>query len=131
MPGMWQVVRTLLSALVEGRQVGPHVAARARSMRLLETSLSPAQHQQWLRYRYFDVIGGDTGRCYRIHKGCTTNVALLNGSGGLVRYLCFEPRGALPVGDVILAQKLALELFETSALSVANKSADWQSYRSL
>jgi hypothetical protein len=37
--------------------------------------------------------------------------------------LCFEPQGQLPVGDVMLAQKVALELFESKALRVANASA--------
>jgi hypothetical protein len=41
-----------------------------------------------------------------------------------VRLLCFEPQGALPVGDVMLAQKVALELFEWETLAVANKSQD-------
>jgi hypothetical protein len=39
--------------------------------------------------------------------------------------LCFEPQGQLPVGDVMLAQKIALELFESKALRVANASPTW------
>jgi hypothetical protein len=35
-------------------------------------------------------------------------------------YLRFMPRGALPTGDTMLAQKIALELFETDALQIAN-----------
>jgi hypothetical protein len=34
--------------------------------------------------------------------------------------LCFVPEGHLPVGDVMLAQKLALESFEVEAIKVAN-----------
>ena len=40
--------------------------------------------------------------------------------------LCFEPQGQLPVGDVMLAQKVALELFESKALRVANASPTWE-----
>jgi hypothetical protein len=32
-----------------------------------------------------------------------------------VRLLCFMPRGELPVGDIMLAQKMAPELFESEA----------------
>jgi hypothetical protein len=68
------------------------------------------------------VIGSDTGTRYRIRNGRTLNVAQLNASGGCVRLLCFEPRGALPLGDILLAQKVALELFESEAIGVANES---------
>jgi hypothetical protein len=36
--------------------------------------------------------------------------------------LCFVPGDLLPVGDIMLAQKLALELFEIEALKVANST---------
>ena len=63
------------------------------------------------------VIGGDTGTRYRIHDGRTLNIAQLNESGGRERLLCFEPGGTLPVGDAMLAQKTALELFEVKGRS--------------
>jgi len=34
--------------------------------------------------------------------------------------LCFTPQGHLPICDVMLAQKIALECFELDALAVAN-----------
>jgi hypothetical protein len=37
-----------------------------------------------------------------------------------VSSLCFAPRGRLPVGDVMLAQAIALQRFEYEALNVAN-----------
>ena len=39
-------------------------------------------------------------------------------AGGLA--CCFMPQGGLVVGDVLLAQKLSLELFEPEARAVAN-----------
>ena len=39
---------------------------------------------------------------------------------------CFYPAGGLVTGDVMLAQKLALELFETEALACANKMSNTQ-----
>jgi hypothetical protein len=34
---------------------------------------------------------------------------------------CFVPKGSLVTGDVMLAQKIALETFECRALAVANR----------
>ena len=58
------------------------------------------------------MIGGDTGKRYRIHHGYQMNVEQLDQNGRRTRLLCFMPRGGLPVGDIMLAQKIALELFE-------------------
>src|SRR5712672_2662738 len=112
MPGFWHTVSELVRALDEGPRLAPDLHGQGRGIRLLVSNLSPTQLQQFARYDYFDVIGGDTGTRYRIRNGRTLNVAQLNASGGCVRLLCFEPQGALSVGDVMLAQKVALELFE-------------------
>ncbi len=93
----------------------------ARGFRLLKEKLSPAQRDQYERRGYFDVIGGQTGRRYRIRSRAQANVDQLDKNGRSVRVLCFIPEGELVVGDVMLAQKLALELFEADALRVANK----------
>jgi hypothetical protein len=97
--------------------------AHARGFRLLKKNLSPAQRDQYERRGYFDVIGGETGRRYRIRSGSQANVVQLDKNGRSVRVLCFMPEGELVVGDVMLAQKLALELFEADALRVANRLA--------
>jgi hypothetical protein len=73
------------------------------------------------------VTGGETGRRYRIRYGNAMNVQQLDHHGREVQSLCFSPRDLLPVGDVMLAQKLALELIETDALRVANRSLGWRS----
>ena len=99
----------------------------ARGLRLLQESLSPAQREQHERFGYFDVVGGNTGKRYRIKYGFQLNVALLDNRGRTNAVLCFAPEGNLPAGDVMLAQKLALELFETDTLKIANKfSCDYQ-----
>ncbi len=95
--------------------------AHARGLRLLEENLSPAQRDQYKRYGYFDVAGGETGRRYRIKNWFQANVEQLDKNGRSVRLLCFMPEGGLVIGDVMLAQKLALELFEADALRVANQ----------
>jgi hypothetical protein len=95
---------------------------QARSVQLLKENLSAAQRTQYERCNYFDVIGGATGRRYRIRQGHQMNVEQLDDIGRRVRMLCFVPDGCFWVGDVMLAQKIALELFETDALRVAHKS---------
>ena len=47
------------------------------------------------------------------------NVDVLR-QGRCIHRLCFEPQGQLVLGDMLLAQKLALELFETETLAEAN-----------
>ena len=93
----------------------------ARGLRLLQENLSPAQREQHGRFGYFDVVGGNTGKRYRIKDGFQLNVALLDNRGRTKAVLCFAPEGNLPAGDVMLAQKLALELFEIDTLKIANK----------
>ena len=95
--------------------------ADARGMHLLTRHLSPAQRDQYARHGYFDVIGGDTGGRYRIRRGHQMNVERIDRTGRPVSLLCFMPEGRLPVGDVMLAQKLALECFESEALWTANR----------
>jgi hypothetical protein len=123
MPGFWRTVRELVRAPDERPLLPPDRQGHGRSLRLLVSNLTPEQRRQFARYDYFDVIGCDTGTRYRIQNGRSLNVAQLNASGGRMRMLCFEPQGTLPVGDVMLAQKIALELFELEAISVANASA--------
>lgn len=96
-----------------------------RGYQLLIDNLSRAQRDQYLTYRYFDVVGGDTGKRYRIRHGYQMNVEELDQKGRRRRLLCFLPAARLPVGDVMLAQKIALELFELDALQVAHHSPVW------
>ena len=93
-------------------------------MRLLKSQLTPAQLRQYEEFGWFDVIGGDTGHRFRIYRGDALNVDEYDSTGRCVfRWCirwCFMPTGNLVRGDVLLAQKLALELFESDARSVAN-----------
>jgi hypothetical protein len=103
----------------------PLTAAESRALELLNSCLSLTQRQQYETRRYFDVIGGQTGHRYRIRHGHQMNVESLDSNGQRTQILCFLPQRGLPVGDVLLAQKLALELFESEALSIANTSPLW------
>ena len=46
--------------------VGRRSTARRRGLELLEANLTPNQLNQFLTYRRFDVVGGVSGRTYRI-----------------------------------------------------------------
>jgi hypothetical protein len=94
----------------------------ARALTLLKEWLSPIQRACYERFRYFDVVGSDTGTRYRIHHGTQTNIEELSKTGHHVCKWCFVPDGELAAGDVMLAQKIALETNERGALSVAHRS---------
>jgi hypothetical protein len=102
--------------------VGRRLMARQRGLKLLEANLTPDQLKQFLATRRFDVVGGVTGRTYRIRMAAgPMHVQELDHRGHCVRRLCFYPRGRLVDGDIMLAQKVALEAFEVEALAIANK----------
>jgi hypothetical protein len=91
-----------------------------RGLELLHAHLSPAQCAEFSASRRFEVRGGDTGRRYVVRSEASINIDQLDAEGECVRRWCFAPRGHLARGDVLLAQKLALECFELEALSVAS-----------
>jgi hypothetical protein len=93
----------------------------ARGIKLLREWLTPEQRAQFDAKRYFDVIGCDSGKRYRIHYGSSTNVHQIDIEGRSIDGWCFVPSGHLVPGDVMLAQKIALETNEFRALDVANR----------
>jgi hypothetical protein len=95
--------------------------AQERGLRLLMDNLSRSQRQQYEKHRFFDVTGGKSGKRYRIRHGRSMNIDQLDKNGRRVCGWCFFPRGNLVAGDVMLAQKVALELYEADALRVANR----------
>jgi hypothetical protein len=99
---------------------GPTRRAEEKSVALLRSWLTPEQAEQWDRRNEFDVVGSDTGTRYRIRCGAVQNINELNSNGKVVAHWCFIPQGNLAVGDVMLAQKIALETMERQALSKAN-----------
>jgi len=95
--------------------------AQERGMLLLKQNLAPSQRQQFDRYGFFDVVGGSTGKRYRIRNGRQMNIEQLDKNGRRVCGWCFFPQGNLVAGDVMLAQKMALEHYEIEALNIANR----------
>jgi hypothetical protein len=92
-----------------------------RSVALLREWLSSEQLAQFDRTRSFIVTGCDTGRRYSIQYGTATNIFEIDESGHTVVGWCFLPSGGLAAGDVMLAQKIALESDERAALQVARR----------
>jgi hypothetical protein len=119
----------MMDAMLYGSAPAPLGAASAREaadrgMALLKSWLSPEQFRKFEREHQFDVIGNATRRRYRIIEGRVQNVFLLDARGNIEHGLCFAPSGDLVAGDVMLAQKIALETDEESALRVANRFDD-------
>ena len=100
---------------------GAESTPEGQSLRLLRQWLSPAQRAQFAEKGYFEVVGGDTGRQYRIHAGAGMNVCEVDKKGRPTLGLCFMPVGELPIGDIMLSQKIALENWESGALAVARR----------
>jgi hypothetical protein len=100
---------------------GAESTPEGRSLLLLRRWLSPAQREQFTKGGYFEAFGSDSGKRYRIHAGASVNVCEIDERGRLQEGLCFMPIGALPIGDVMLAQKIALETCEDKARAVARR----------
>ena len=120
---LWVVLTTLAvltCALVLGHlsEVGYRRAAEKRGLVLLKQWLSPAQLAQYENHGYFELTGGESGKRYRIRPTHQMNVDELNERG---------VRTELPIGDVMLAQKIALENDEQAALALANRGNPHQS----
>jgi hypothetical protein len=95
--------------------------AERRGIAPLRSWLTPEQAEQWDARGEFEVVGCDTGTRYRITRGTMMNVLQLDRTTGkAVAEWCFRPEGKLAVGDVLLAQKIALEKMESRALASAN-----------
>jgi hypothetical protein len=111
----------LIIAILGGRPQPTSRQAQQKALNLLRQWLSPEQAAQYNSSEHFDIIGSDTGARYRIRHGQMMNIDQLDSAGNRVCQWCFAPEGELAAGDCMLAQKIALETFETEALAIANR----------
>jgi hypothetical protein len=95
--------------------------AETRGQTLLREWLSPEQLVQYHANGYFDVVGCASGKRYRVHYGTSMNVHEIDNDGSARVGWCFVPDICLVAGDVMLAQKIALETNELGALAVAKE----------
>lgn len=96
--------------------------ADKKSLALLESWLTPQQLTEFRDTGSFVVEGGSTGKRYRINRPAPWSVKELNRRGHIVESLCFLPKDQSinSIGDIMLAQKLALEMDEEATLNIAN-----------
>jgi hypothetical protein len=131
---LWSAVFTLLvilCALLAGAVIAemaacyrvvaarPRTDAECRASELLMDWLSPAQRAQYERARCFEVRGSHSGKRYRIRSARQMNVDELDDRGHRIAVWCFLPENCVPVADVMLAQKIALENDEPAAMAIA------------
>jgi hypothetical protein len=120
------VVRSILGAL-QNSALARHrlMSPEQRGVELLLANLTPQQRKQYKRDRNFDVIGGQSGTRYRLWHCFQQNIEELDHNGRRRWVWCFHPRETLVLGDVLLAQKTALELFEGEAIRIAHGYANF------
>ena len=109
---------TGLAICARGRE--DHSRSEIKGIALLRSWLTPEQAKEWDSYKRFDVIGSDTKTRYRVKYGAAMNIDELNSDGKVVAQWCFAPQGNLVVGDVMLAQKIALETMELAQKGQSN-----------
>ena len=113
---------TLMFVIVRAERTrAPSLEAEQKAHALLCAWLSPEQAQQYNSQKQFEVIGSDTGTRYRIRHGRMVNIDQLDPAGKKICTWCVVPEENLAASDCMLAQKIALETFETKALAIANQ----------
>jgi hypothetical protein len=119
--GLGYALAVLTGLTITCRGRNEHSAAHEKAIALLRSWLTPEQARQCDSEKGFGVIGSDTGSRYHIRYGRSMNIDELDSGGKVVAQWCFAPQGNLAVGDVMLAQKIALETMERDALATANR----------
>jgi hypothetical protein len=114
-------VGVLTALVITSRARGDQKRPEEKGLSLLRSWLSPEQAKLWDSHKHFYVVGSETGTRYRIRFGTAMNVEELDSTGKTIITWCFAPKGDLVVGDVLLAQKIALETMERGALAAANR----------
>jgi hypothetical protein len=94
--------------------------ARARAEELLNRYLREDQRAT-LKERGWFQVEARSGTRYRIYRGRSHNVKVLDAQDREVASLCAHPQAVVPDADCMLSQKLMLELSEDRFLSIANR----------
>ena len=96
--------------------------AREKSITLLKSWLSPEQLAEYVEFKYFSVVGSDSGKRYRLIDALSYNILELDAAGALTgNKFCVVPAQSVAMGDQLLVQKIWLETDETRTLKIANK----------
>src|ERR1700676_2488260 len=81
------------------RELRAKYSPEARGLKLLREWLSPQQRAQFDAEGYFDVVGCDSGKRYRIHHGTSMNVHEMDDAGHTKSGWCFVSNRRLHAGD--------------------------------
>ena len=119
---MFAMVTAELSGRLRARVKARERKAELKARALLQSWLSSVQLARLESDGYFEVIGSHSGKRYRIRCRRHMNIDELDQNGARVGIWCFGPVGQLPMSDTVLAQKIALETDEPSALALANRA---------
>lgn len=103
------------------------LSAQTRARDLLLSHMSEEQRRQFETENVFIVIGGKSGKRYRIagedHLAANIEVLRAENDNAEIR-LCAHPAlSAVPLSDHLLSQKLMLEFDEERFLRLANRHA--------
>lgn len=100
------------------RKEAERAAAETRAEMLLHSCLTIEQKDELTKKNHFHLYVGN--KKYRIERGVSGNIKLLGENDVPKHQYCIHPNG-VPIGDVMLAQKLLLETNEEEFLRVANR----------
>jgi len=114
-PAEQEAQRVRIAAVKEAEDT-----ARARAEELLNRYLREDQRVTLQEKGWF-LVEAKSGTRYRIYRGRSHNVKLLDTSDREVASLCAHPKMVVPEADTMLSQKLMLELAEDRFLAMANK----------
>lgn len=95
--------------------------ARARAEALLSRHLREDQRKTLREHGWIQVTAKSSGNRYRIYRGRSHNVRLLDAHDREVASLCAHPTMVVPEADCMLSQMLMLELTEDRFLAMANR----------
>lgn len=125
-PALDAAIRSYLADLVSANERRAAFAQKKKTedkaWKLLVRRLSNAQRAELVVNGSFMVIGGETGGHYRINRGAFSNIDVLDSQGVVLEKLCVVPDSADCLGDIMLAQKIGLECFESVVLARAVRS---------
>jgi hypothetical protein len=93
-----------------------------RAMGLLKSWLTDGEWESLESCGYFEVVGSAGGR-FRLYAKDCFGVRKLRPGKLLDDAYCVVPDGAPALGDILLAQKIALETDEERTLQIANRRA--------
>lgn len=98
-------------------------AERERKARLLLKELLTEQQNKQLDDKgFFELTAVNSGNRYRVWRGRSRNIELLDKEGKRINRLCFHPKEYVHDYDTMAAQKLMLEYDEEEVKKVANYS---------